>query len=82
MEAADDVGDPLAEKVDLWDEFFCVVYAGNEDLVFDCFRFLFGGPGEGLEAVDYVVAGWMLVFSFSIRNLYLGWVGRATYIIA
>jgi hypothetical protein len=62
VEAADDVGDPLAEKVDLWDEFFCVVNAGDEDLVFDCFGFLFCCPGEGLEAVDYVVAEWMLVF--------------------
>ena len=39
METADDVGDSLAEKVDLWDEFFCVINAGDEDLVFDSFGF-------------------------------------------
>jgi hypothetical protein len=80
VEAADDVGDSLAEKVNLWDEFFCVVDAGDEDLVFNCFGFLFCGPGEGLEAVDYVVAGWMLVFLLIGRTRRE--VGRATYIIA
>jgi hypothetical protein len=68
VEAADNVGNSLPQKVDLWDEFFCVVNAGGEDLVFDCFGFLFCGPGEWLEAVDYVVAGWMLVFLLTSRT--------------
>jgi hypothetical protein len=57
VEASDDVSDFLAEDVDLWDEFFHIVDAGDEDLVFDGFGFGLGGSGEGLETVDDVVTG-------------------------
>lgn len=53
--------DFLAEDVDLGDELFDVVDTGNEDLILDGFGFGLGGTGEGLEAVDDVVAESVLV---------------------
>lgn len=61
VQAADDVGYFLAENVNLGDELFDVVDAGSEDLILDGLGFGFGGTGEGLEAVDDVVAERVLV---------------------
>lgn len=49
--------DLFAENVNLWDELFDVIDAGDEDLILDALRFGLGGSGEWLEAVDDVVAG-------------------------
>lgn len=65
VETADDVGDFLAEDVDLRDEFLHVVDAGDEDLVFDGFGFGLDGAGEWFETVDDVV---------SVIGLARGWV--------
>lgn len=51
------MGGFLAEDVDLWNEFLDVVNACDEDLIFNGFGFGLDGSCEGLEAVDYVVAG-------------------------
>lgn len=64
MQAADDVGYFLAELVDAWDECFYVVDARDEDLVFYCGGLVFGGAGEGFEAVDDVVAGGLVRWDF------------------
>lgn len=56
METADDVGDFLAQDVDLWDKLLDVVDARNKDLVLDCFGLGLDGASQRLETVDDVVS--------------------------
>jgi hypothetical protein len=65
VQGADDVSNFLAEDVDLGNELFHVVNAGDEDLVFDGLGFGLDGSGVGLEAVDNVVTG-ILLFILSL----------------
>lgn len=56
IQAAGDVGDSLAEDVDLWDERFGVVDAYGEYLVLDRLGLALCGPGKWLEAINNVVS--------------------------
>jgi hypothetical protein len=59
IQTANYVSDCLPEVIDPRNQFLNVVDAGDKDLVFDCIRLGGRGASEWLEAVDYVVAGYL-----------------------
>lgn len=69
VQAANDVGDLFAKNVNLEDELFDVVDAGDEDLILDGLGFGFSGAGEGFEPVDDVVTERMLVNKCNLVEL-------------
>jgi hypothetical protein len=56
MKTADDVCDLFAQDINLRDESLCVVNAGDENLVLNCFGFVLCIAGERLEAIDDVIS--------------------------
>lgn len=56
VEAADYVGDLLAEDVDLRNKSLSVVDTADENLILDCFGLALRIPNKRLEAVDDIVS--------------------------